>query len=155
MKDQEGIELDKVDKGILKELLKDSRKSYQEIGDILKISAGTVHVRLTKLKEAGIVTGSKININYQKLGLDVCCFIGLNLRSAKDMNLVLKNLNYFDEVVEVHYTTGQYSLFIKVMTRNTRELHSFLVEKLQRIEEISSTETFVSLNQPLHRDPVV
>ena len=149
------FQLDDTDRGIIRELLKDSRKPYQEIADKLKVSQGTIHVRLTKLKEAGIITGSKLSIDYEKLGIGVVSFIGLNLRSAKDLNLVLENLNYFDEVIEVHFTTGQYSLFIKVVAKTTRDLHTFLIEKLQKIEEIRSTESFISLDQPIKKDPIV
>ena len=146
------VKLDKVDREILKALLKDSRRSYQDIASELIVSPGTIHVRLNKLKEAGVITGSKITVDYKLLGFEVCAFIGINLVSAKDYQNVLRQLGEFPEVVEVHYTTGQYSMFIKVLARSTKELHLFLIEKLQNVSQIQSTETFISLDNPIDRE---
>jgi Lrp/AsnC family transcriptional regulator, regulator for asnA, asnC and gidA len=151
----EEVKLDKVDREILKALLKDSRRSYQDIASELIVSPGTIHVRLNKLKEAGVITGSKITVDYKLLGFEVCAFIGINLVSAKDYQNVLRQLNEFPEVVEVHYTTGQYSMFIKVLARTTKELHLFLIEKLQNVSQIQSTETFISLDNPIDREGMI
>ncbi|TNE96938.1 MAG: winged helix-turn-helix transcriptional regulator [Deltaproteobacteria bacterium] len=151
----EEVKLDKVDREILKALLKDSRRSYQDIASELIVSPGTIHVRLNKLKEAGVITGSKITVDYKLLGFEVCAFIGINLVSAKDYQNVLRQLNDFPEVVEVHYTTGQYSMFIKVLARTTKELHLFLIEKLQNVSQIQSTETFISLDNPIDREGMI
>ncbi len=151
----EEVKLDKVDREILKALLKDSRRSYQDIATELIVSPGTIHVRLNKLKEAGVITGSKITVDYKLLGFEVCAFIGINLVSAKDYQNVLRQLNEFPEVVEVHYTTGQYSMFIKVLARTTKELHLFLIEKLQNVSQIQSTETFISLDNPIDREGMI
>jgi Lrp/AsnC family transcriptional regulator for asnA, asnC and gidA len=107
------------------------------------------------MKEIGIIKGSKIVIDYKKLGLEVTSFIGVNLNSAKDYQTVLPRLEKFPEVTEVYFTTGQYSLFIKVVAKNTRDLHLFLIEKLQSIKEIHSTETLISLDNPINRDPAI
>jgi Lrp/AsnC family transcriptional regulator for asnA, asnC and gidA len=145
-------ELDEIDRKILKELLKDSRKSYQDIANELIVSSGTIHVRLTKMREAGIVQGSKIIVDFSKLGLEVCAYVGVNLVSARDYPKALEQLKQFNEITEVHYTTGQYSMFVKVYAKSTKELHMFLIEKLQSIPEIRSTETFISLDNPISRD---
>jgi Lrp/AsnC family transcriptional regulator for asnA, asnC and gidA len=147
--------IDKVDKQILRSLLEDSRRSFQDIARELIVSGGTIHVRANKLREAGIIKGSKIVVDYKRLGLEVTSFIGVNLNSAKDYSTVLPRLEKFPEVTEVYFTTGQYSLFIKVVAKNTRGLHLFLVEKLQNIKEIHSTETLISLDNPIHRDPAI
>ena len=151
----EEVQLDKVDREILKALLKDSRRSYQDIASELIVSPGTIHVRLNKLKEAGVITGSKITVDYTLLGFEVCAFIGINLVSAKDYQNVLRQLDEFPEVIEVHYTTGQYSMFIKVLARTTKELHLFLIEKLQNVSQIQSTETFISLDNPIEREGMI
>lgn len=151
----EEVKLDKVDREILKALLKDSRRSYQDIASELIVSPGTIHVRLNKLKEAGVITGSKIVVDYKLLGFEVCAFIGINLVSAKDYQNVLRQLDEFPEVIEVHYTTGQYSMFIKVLARTTKELHLFLIEKLQNVSQIQSTETFISLDNPIDREGMI
>ena len=147
MKDSETYHIDKVDREILSRLLADSRKSYQEIARELIVSGGTIHVRTNKMKVLDLLP------HFQKLGLEVTAFVGINLGSAKDYQTVLPKLKKLPEITEVHYTTGGYSLFVKVVTSSTRELHLFLIEKLQVIKEISSTETLISLDNPVRRDP--
>ncbi len=149
------MELDETDRKILKKLLKDARTPYEEIARELIISGGTVHVRINKMKEAGIITGSKIKIDFSLLGYEVTSFIGVNLTSAKDYARALEKLKTFEEITDIYYTTGQYSLFIKVVTKSTKELHQFLLEKIQALKEIQSTETFISLDNPISRDPSV
>lgn len=116
------------------------------------VSAGTIHVRVEKMRQAGIIMGTKIRINERKLGYDVCCFIGIILKSAKDYEKVIAKLNEFEEVVEAYYTTGNYSIFIKVMTHTIEELHRVLATKIQLIDEIQSTETLISMQNPILRD---
>ena len=147
--DFEGIDL--IDQAILKHLLQDSRRTYQEIADDIKVSTGTIHGRVAKLKEQGIITGSKITVDLNKLGYDVCAFIGVNLSSARSLIPVLDKLDRLPQVLDVHYTTGQYSLFVKVQVKTTQELHLFLINELQSIDEIQSTETFISLDNPISR----
>jgi Lrp/AsnC family transcriptional regulator, regulator for asnA, asnC and gidA len=140
------MNLDKIDLGILRCLLQDARRPFEDIARELLVSGGTVHVRVNKLKEAGVITGSKINVDYASLGLEVTAFIGINLRSAKDYQKARTMLSQLPEIVEIHYTTGQYSLFVKVLARSPKDLHLFLTEKLQASPEIQSTETFISLD---------
>ncbi len=147
----EQVKLDKLDVQILNQLLQDSRKSYQEIARDLIVSGGTIHVRMNKLKEAGVIVGSRLEVDFSKLGLEVCAFIGINLVNARSYVKVLESLKSFPEVVDMHYTTGQYSMFIKILTSSTKDLHLFLIEKLQSIPEIQSTETFISLDNPINR----
>lgn len=147
--DFEGIDL--IDQAILKHLLQDSRRTYQEIADDIKVSTGTIHGRVSKMKEQGVITGSKITVDLNKLGYNVCAFIGVNLASARSLKPVLAKLERLSQVLDVHYTTGQYSLFVKVQVRSTQELHLFLINELQSIDEIQSTETFISLDNPITR----
>jgi len=144
--------IDNLDIKILSILQEDSRKSFQEIARELVVSGGTIHVRMNRLKELGIVNGSRIILDYPKLGFDVTAFIGINLHNAGDSLSVLSQLKKLDEITEIHYTTGSYSLFIKVVLKSTLGLKTFLVEKLQLIEEIQSTETLISLDQPVSKD---
>ncbi len=153
MEDHTPYPIDKVDRQILSMLLQDSRRSYQDIARELIVSGGTIHVRTNKMKEAGVIKGSRIVVDFRKLGLEVTAFVGINLGSAKDYQTLLPKLKKIPEITEVHYTTGQYSLFVKVVTKSTRDLHLFLIEKLQAIKEIQSTETLISLDNPIMRDP--
>ncbi len=146
-------EIDNLDLKILGKLQNDSRKSYEEIARELVISGGTIHVRVKKLKEQGIIKGSKIIIDYKKMGFDICAFIGINLHTAKDYKIVISKLEVFPEIIESHYTTGKYNIFTRLMVRDMGHLHRFLTEKLQNIKEIHSTETLLSLDIPIDRDP--
>ena len=149
---EDKYKIDNLDIKILSILQEDSRRSYQEISRELVVSGGTIHVRVNRLKELGIIKGSRIILDYPKLGFDVTVFIGINLHNAGDSSSVLNKLKKMDEITEVHYTTGSYSLFIKAVLRSTLGLKTFLVEKLQLIEEIQSTETLISLDGPVSRD---
>lgn len=143
---------DELDKKILATLVKDARIPYAEMAKNFGVSTATIHVRVEKMRQSGLIQGTKISIDAQKLGYDVCCFIGINLKSAKDYEKVIQQLAQFDEVVEAYYTTGGYSIFVKVMTHTIAELHTVLATKIQLIEAIHSTETFVSLQNPILRD---
>lgn len=145
-------EIDKLDQQILRKLIKDARTPYAEMAKIFGVSAATIHVRVEKMRQAGIIETTKIMVNERKLGFDVCCFIGIILKSAKDYDKVIAKLNEFEEVVEAYYTTGNYSIFIKVMTHTIEELHSVLAGKIQSIDEIQSTETLISLQNPISRE---
>ncbi len=145
-------DVDNLDREIMTVLQGDARKPFQEIARELKVSGGTVHVRFNKLKEGGVIRGSRIVIDYGNLGFDVHAFIGINLHNAGDYGAVLEKLKEMKEITEVHYTTGGYSMFIRVIAESTRGLHSFLTEKLQPLQEIQSTETFISLDIPVQRD---
>ncbi len=145
-------EIDNLDRQILWALQQDARRPFQEIARDLVISGGTVHVRFNKLQEAGVITGSTIQLSPEKLGYDVCAFVGINLHNARDYKVVLKQLFEIPEIVEAHFTTGNYNIFLKVHAKSTRGLHNFLIEKLQTIPEIQSTETLISLEEPIKRE---
>lgn len=146
-------EIDSIDKSILELLRADSRTPYLEIARELGVSGGTVHQRMAKLKEAGIVTGAKLDLDYKALGYDVSALVGIRLARAGASGGVTDQLKAMPEIVEVHYTTGTYSLLIKVVLRNMTELHAFLSGKLQSFADIQSTETFVILETSLQREP--
>lgn len=142
---------DPLDRQILRALVQDARTPYAEMAKQFGVSAATIHVRVEKMRQAGIIEGTQIRIDERKLGFDVCCFIGIILKSAKDYEKVITKLSEFDEVVEAYYTTGNYSIFIKVMTHTIEELHTVLAGKIQSIDEIQSTETLISLQNPILR----
>uniref|UniRef100_A0A3B0MN42 Regulatory protein AsnC n=1 Tax=Arsenophonus endosymbiont of Trialeurodes vaporariorum TaxID=235567 RepID=A0A3B0MN42_9GAMM len=147
----ENYQIDNLDRYILNELLRNARIPYAEIAKKFAVSPGTIHVRVEKMKQAGIIVGTRVDINVKQLGFNVCCFVGIILKSAKDYHTALKKLDELDEVVEVYYTTGQYSIFIKVMCRSIDALQDVLINKIQKIDEIQSTETLISLQNPIMR----
>jgi len=145
-------EIDRLDRQILGLLLEDARMPFLEIARKLIVSGGTIHQRVEKMKEAGIITGSKITVDYEKLGLGVTVLIGIHLRTASAVETILENLKELPEVVEAYYTSGTYALIVKVRTRDIKDFHRFLVEELQHFDQIRYTESFICLDQPLDRD---
>lgn len=144
-------ELDKIDMQILSYLMEDAKMPYTEIAKYLYISSGTVHVRMKKMEELGIIKSSNLRVNYEKLGYDITAFIGIHLRKSNLYNVVAKQLEDINEVVDVHYTTGEYAMFIKIICRDTKHLREVLHDKIQRIEDITRTETFISLEESINR----
>lgn len=145
-------EIDDLDRQILAELQKDARRPFQEIARDLVVSGGTIHVRYNKLKDAGVIRGSKLLVNPEKLGYDICAFVGINLHNARDYKPVIKELKKMPEILEAHYTTGNYNIFLKILAKSTRGLHDFLIERLQEIPQVQSTETLISLEIPINQD---
>lgn len=150
----ENYQIDNLDRDILKALMGNARVAYAELAKNFNVSPGTIHVRVEKMRQAGIITGTCAQVNPKQLGYDVCCFIGIILKSARDYPAVLKRLENLDEVVEAYYTTGHYSIFIKVMCRSIDALQQVLINKIQTIDEIQSTETLISLQNPVMRSIV-
>ncbi|MCO5232967.1 MAG: Lrp/AsnC ligand binding domain-containing protein [Chitinophagales bacterium] len=144
-------DLDKIDLQILSFLMDDAKMPYTEIAKILFISSGTVHVRMKKMEELGVIKSSNLHVNYEKLGYDITAFIGVHLRNSNLYNMVAKQMEAIPEIVNVHYTTGEYSMFIKIVCKDTRHLRTVLHDKIQKIDEISRTETFISLEESIHR----
>lgn len=151
----DNYQIDSTDKQILRLLQEDARKPFLEVARKIKVSGGTIHQRIEKLKEAGIITGSKITVDYKKLGKNVTVLLGIHLKNAKDINIVIDKLNLLDEVIEAYYTTGNYALIVKILVKDIEDFHQFLVNKLQTIDEIQATESFISLKQVIKKDIVL
>ncbi|MBD66858.1 MAG: transcriptional regulator AsnC [Halobacteriovoraceae bacterium] len=151
----EKYEIDSVDRQILNELMQNARAPFIEIARKLIVSGGTIHQRVDKMKAAGIIEGSTLRLNLKKLGFDVTVFLGVHLKSTKDMPEVIEKLNTFPEVVEAHFTTGNYALLLKINTSSISDYHQFLVDKLQSIESVQATESFISLDQPISKEVAI
>ncbi len=148
-------DLDHIDLQIIALMLKDAKTSYADIGQQLFVSGGTVHVRLKKLTELGIITGSQLKVNYTKLGFGVLAFIGIFLEKSQYYDKVIEELREIPEIVSAHYTTGNYSIFTRIMCKDTNHLREILSTKIQMIEGIQRTETFISLEESINRPPKV
>ncbi|OAN19160.1 transcriptional regulator [Photobacterium jeanii] len=144
--------IDDLDRDILDALMNDARTPYAEMAKRFNVSPATVHVRVEKMRAAEIITGTEVVVNPKLLGYDVCCFIGINLNAARDYHSALAKLNELDEVVEAYYTTGAYNIFVKLMCKSIEELQYVLIDKLQAIDEVQSTETLISLQNPINRN---
>lgn len=151
-KSPENYQIDDLDRSILRTLMDEARIPYAELAKRHKVSPATIHVRVEKMKRAGIIEGTRLQVNPKRLGYDVCCFIGITLKSAGDYPATIAKLEKLEEVIEAYYTTGQYNVFIKIMTPSINELQHTLINRIQAIDEIQSTETLISLQQPIDRD---
>jgi len=144
-------ELDKLDRQILSALMKNSKIPYTELAQKLYVSGGTIHVRMKKLEEMGIVRGHNLVVDYSVLGYDVCAFLGVYLDKSSLYDTVIKELKNIPEVVNAHYTTGVYSVFAKIVCRDTDHLREVLHDQILMINGIQRTETFISLEERIDR----
>jgi len=136
---------------ILEILMQDAKKPFTEVARKVFVSQGTVHVRMNKMEEAGIVEKTTLRINYAKLGYDITAFIGIYLEKSALYDQVLAKLKDIPEITNIHYTTGNYSMFIKIHCRDTNHLKEVLHDKMQQVEGIDRTETMISLEESLDR----
>jgi Lrp/AsnC family transcriptional regulator for asnA, asnC and gidA len=144
-------EIDNTDIQILNILMENAFTPFTEIGKKLFISAGTVHVRMNKMEKLGIVRPPQLQIDLTKLGMDITAFIGVYLIRSDSYDNVVKELKKIDAVIACNYTTGNYSLFLKIVCRDTQHLREILHDKIQKIEGISRTETLISLEETFNR----
>ncbi|MGQ0829891.1 MAG: Lrp/AsnC ligand binding domain-containing protein [Bacteroidota bacterium] len=147
----QNFQIDKLDKQILSMLMKDAAIPYTEIAKELVVSAGTIHVRMKKLTETGVVLGSHVEINSAKAGYDICAFLGIYLDKGSEYHDAVIRLKKIPEIVELHYTTGIYSMFAKIVCKDTQHLREVLNEYIQPIKGIQRTETFISLEESIKR----
>jgi Lrp/AsnC family transcriptional regulator for asnA, asnC and gidA len=146
------FDLDPLDYKILEILVADANLPYTEIGQRLDVSGGTVHVRMKKMESFGIVRGAQLLIDYSKIGWDISAFLGIYLDKSSLYEDVALQLEKIPEVVNIHYTTGIYSIFAKIICRDTQHLREVLHDKIQRVTGIQRTETFISLQESLIRN---
>ncbi|MDQ1088480.1 Lrp/AsnC family transcriptional regulator for asnA, asnC and gidA [Siphonobacter sp. SORGH_AS 1065] len=144
-------EIDNVDLKILGLLMQDATMPYTEIGKRIFVSGGTVHVRMRKMEQMGIVRGSTLMIDHTKLGWDIAAFLGIYLDKSSLYAEVAEKLAAIPEVVNIHYTTGIYSIFAKIVCRDTTHLREVLHDKIQKVGGIQRTETFISLEESVSR----
>ena len=149
---ESNYQIDNIDRGILSELMINAKVPYTEIAKKLIVSAGTIHVRMKKMEEAGIVKNSRLHINYELLGFDMTAFLGIYLEKGSTYTDVIKQLNLIPEIVEAHYTTGVYSIFAKIRCKNTKHMRQILNEEIQSIKGIQRTETIISLEQSIDKN---
>ncbi len=147
----ENIKIDGIDKKILRFLMDDARKPVLEIARKIGISGAAIHQRLRKLEASGLIAGSKFIINPKVLGYTTMAYIGIYLDKAMSNPLAVKELQKIPEVLECHYTTGNWSILIKVLCRDNEHLMHVLNRDIQQIEGVSRTETFISLDQQIDR----
>ena len=146
------LNLDKLDLQIIHAMMEDAGISYADLGKNLFVSGGTIHVRIKKLQEAGIVKGTKLNVDLKQLGYDVIAFIGIYLEKSSMYDAVAKELRKLPQIVRLNYTTGNYSMFAEIVCKDINQLRFVLHDELQKIRGIERTETFISLEESFIRN---
>jgi Lrp/AsnC family transcriptional regulator, regulator for asnA, asnC and gidA len=143
----ENLKLDSTDLKILSLLMEDAFLPYSKIGELVFVSGATVHVRMKKMEDMGIVKGAQLVVNPSKLGWDISAFLGIYLDKSSLYDEVANDLERIPEVVSINYTTGIYSIFAKIVCRDTEHLRIVLHDKIQKVAGIQRTETFISLDE--------
>lgn len=147
--------LDKLDKRILRLIAEDARIPFLEVARACNVSGAAIHQRIQKLTKIGILKGSQFIIDPEKIGYETCAYIGLNLRNPESFDKVVTELKKIPEVVECHYTTGDFDLFIKIYAINNHHLLNIIHDKLQPLG-LSRSETIISFNSAIDRQlPIV
>ena len=149
------INLDKLDYQIIQEMMENAEISYADLGKKLFVSGGTIHVRIKKLEEIGIVKGTRLTVDLKSLGYDVIAFIGIFLEKSSLYDNVAKELKKIPEIVRLNYTTGNYSMLAEVVCKDIQQLRFVLHDELQKIKGIERTETFISLDESFSRNVIV
>ncbi|MDT0675144.1 Lrp/AsnC family transcriptional regulator [Autumnicola musiva] len=147
----QNVVIDGIDKTILSALMEDAKKPILEIARKIGITGAAVHQRLRKLEKSGLIEGSKLMIDPRILGYKTMAFVGVYLDKAVSNPRAVNQLREIPEVIECHYTTGNWSIFLKILCKDNEHLMQVLNKNIQGIEGVSRTETFISLNQQIKR----
>ncbi|MDR0371688.1 MAG: Lrp/AsnC ligand binding domain-containing protein [Prevotellaceae bacterium] len=145
-------QLDRLDKKILQMISKDARVPFLEVARESNVSGAAIHQRIQKLKNIGVIKGSEFVIDTNKIGYQTCAYIGITLGDINLFSDVVLELEDIPEIVECHYATGRYSMFVKIYAKNNRHLLQIILEKITSIKGIAHTETFqMSLDEIFRR----
>ena len=142
--------LDDLDRKILKLIANDARIPFLEVARVCNVSGAAIHQRIQKLTDAGVLKGSQFVIDPEKIGYETCAYIGLYLKDPESFDHVVEALKKIPEVVECHYTTGGFDMFIKIYALNNHHLLNIIHDKLQPLG-LSRSETIISFNAAIHR----
>lgn len=144
-------DIDALDEKILKLITQNARIPFLEVARECGVSGAAIHQRVQRLLNIGVITGSEFIVNPEKLGYNTCAYMGMHLEKARFHKQVVEALRKIPEIVECHFTTGQYAIFIKIQTKTNKHLKQIIDEDLQNIEGIARTETFMSLELDFKR----
>ena len=141
-------QIDNIDLKILNVLSKNAKMPYTEVAKKVFVSGGTVHVRMRKLEKMGVVRGIKLDIDYDKLGYNISSYMGIYLEKSFLYKETVKSLKKIPEIVEIHAITGQYTIFIKIICKDTSHFRNFL-DTVHKVKGITRTETFMSFEETI------
>ncbi len=143
------FKLDETDHHILDMLIENTRTPFTDIAKKLNISAGTVHVRVKKMEEAGIIIGSSLTLDYKKLGYSFIAYVGIFLQKTSQTQFVLERINEIPYVTVAHVTTGKFNIFCKIRAKDTTHAKE-IIYKIDDIEGVTRTETMISLEESIN-----
>jgi Lrp/AsnC family transcriptional regulator for asnA, asnC and gidA len=141
--------LDDIDHSILDVLIENSRTPFTDIAKKLDVSAGTIHVRVKKLEKEGIITGSSLSVDYEKLGYGFIAYVGIFLEKTSQTKFVMERINDIPFVTVAHVTTGKFNIFCKIRAKDTDHAKDIIFQ-LDDIEGVTRTETMISLEESLN-----
>ena len=144
--------IDNLDKKILSILSKNARIPFKDVAAECGVSRAAIHQRVQHLIQGGVITGSGFDVNPKSIGYTTCTYVGLNLERAAMYKHVVERLMDIPEIVECHFTTGPYTMLIKLYARDNEQLMDLLNSKMQMIPGVVSTETLISLDQSIKRE---
>lgn len=148
--------IDALDKKILSILSKNARMAFKDVAAECGVSRAAIHQRVQRLTEVGVILGSAFEVNPKALGYNTCTYVGITLEKGNMYRDVAREIELIPEVVECHFTTGSYTMLIKLYARDNEQLMELLNDKLQNIHGVVSTETLISLEQSIKREiPVI
>lgn len=142
--------LDKLDQQIMEMIADNARVPFLEVARACNVSGAAIHQRIQKLTNMGVIRGTRYEFDPEKMGYETCAFIGLFLKDPGSFDNVVAELEKIPEVVECHYTTGGYDMFIKLYARNNHHLLNIIHDKLQPLG-LSRSETIISFNEAIRR----
>lgn len=143
-------QLDSLDESILKMVASNARIPFLEVARACKVSGAAIHQRIQRMTNMGVLKGSEFMVDPEKIGLETCAYVGLYLKDPEQFDNVVEGLKAIPEVVECHYTTGQYDMFIKIYAKNNHHLLSIIHDRLQPLG-LSRSETIISFHEAFKR----
>lgn len=143
--------IDNLDKKILGIVMNNARIPSKDVAAECGVSRAAIHQRLQRMMDLNVITGSSYNVNPKALGYRTCTFIGVNLERGAMYRDVVPELEKIPEIVECHFTTGPYTMLIKLFARDNEHLMDLLNNKIQNIHGVNGTETLISLDHSIHR----
>ncbi|MBO5601532.1 MAG: Lrp/AsnC ligand binding domain-containing protein [Prevotella sp.] len=148
--------IDNLDKKILSILSKNARIPFKDVAAVCGVSRAAIHQRVQHMIEEGVIMGSSFNVNPKSLGYNTCTYVGINLDRGNMYKSVIEQLMQIPEVVECHFTTGPYTLLVKLYAQDNEQLMNLLNIQMQSIPGVVATETMISLEQSIKREiPVI
>lgn len=144
-------QVDELDKKILSLITKNARVPFLEVARECKVSGAAIHQRIQRLTNMGVIKGSEFTVSPATVGYHTCAFVGIFLQEASNLDNVVQALNTIPQVVECHFTTGRYAIFVKIYARSNEHLRDILHDHLQSITGVASTETIISLDESFKR----